>query len=409
MRTRSRMLALALAMIVGCDQNEGSGNAKATSAAKAPEAASNAQPTKPEGAAPSAVTPPAASGPAWELDPAKHVIPATPASGTLFGKSVAPDAQIEGDALRFRLMADGNPTGEMVEIHLVEPGKTFEGLKLTVKPDQDAGAGQPFIMVSSPMAAAQPLIEKGYALTLEVGKREKGKAAGKLFLSLPGEGKQFLAGTFNAEWLRGRAELPATYDAPFIRGTLQAKNAPDPYTVVGYVRVEPHEAANANLDAIGTKIGPDGFLLRSESRPRGGALFPATDKEPARFEFTRLEPGRYFVFATLKMGPAAWRWVDVAAGGQIVADFALDQAIFGSLEVTSSAAGPVSVLPLPEGGQPWPEMLISDVAKMMELQAAGPVAKFGRVAPGKYQVWAGGLTSTVEVKANDTARIELKK
>ena len=407
MRTRSRMMALALALVIGCDQNEESGNAKGT---PAPEATANAQPTKPDAACAVGRHSARGHGAGLGARPRQARYPGNPRRRNSVRQIRRADAQIEGDALRFRLMADGNPTGEMVEIHLVEPGKTFEGLNLTVKPDQEAGTGLPFIMVSNPMAASQPLIEKGYALTLEVGKREKGRAAGKLFLSLPGEGKQFLAGTFNAEWLRGRAELPADYDAPFIRGALQAKNAPDPYTVVGYVRVEPHEGASSHLDAIGTKIGPGGFLLRSESRPRSGALFPETDKEPARFEFTRLEPGRYFVFATLKMGPAAWRWVNVAAGGQIVADFTLDQSAFGSLEVAAPpTAGPVSVLPLPEGGQPWAEMLISDVAKMMELQAAGPVAKFGRVAPGKYQVWAGGLTSTVEVKANDTARVELKK
>ena len=35
--------------------------------------------------------------------------------------------------------------------------------------------------------------------------------------------------------------------------------------------------------------------------------------------------------------------------------------------------------------------------------------KYPRLAPGKYEVWSGDMKVDVEVKANETAKIELKK
>ena len=78
------------------------------------------------------------------------------------------------------------------------------GLKLTVRPDQPPGPDVPTVTAEVTAGSPKPETKasayvNGYALTLELGKRDKGKVPGKIYLSLPTDAKDFLAGTFAAE------------------------------------------------------------------------------------------------------------------------------------------------------------------------------------------------------------------
>jgi hypothetical protein len=414
MRTISGMMFVVFAAwIAGCGKADSPGGTKTDE--KPSETAPSGSPTQ---------TPAAA----WEMDPAKHIIPAGPVSGKMRGADIAPEVQVERDAIRFRTFnKEGLPIGTAVEIRLSDPSKSLEDIKLVVKPDQSAGIDVPSVIISnlnpSADAAAPPempkILANGYALTLNLGKRENGKIAGRVSLSLPDEPHSFLAGTFTGEWLRAREELPGPADAPFVHGKITVKSVAEPNVEVGYVRVDPAEPTLT--DSLGTTVGPSGFHIRSETyRPRCINLFPATATEPARYEFTRLEPGRYLTFAKLKGGPAIWKWIDIASGSQAVVDFPVDTGRSGSLEITAPAsATAVAVVPASEPGKPWPEPLVGTASSVLEwrfetaaLKKADPAKPISvtmpRLAPGKYEVWAGELTSTVEVKPNEAAKVELK-
>jgi hypothetical protein len=95
----------------------------------------------------------------------------------------------------------------------------------------------------------------------------------------------------------------------------------------------------------------------------------------------------------------------------LTADFALDGLKAGGLEVAVPAGvpGPVAVAPV-EDGLPWGAHLPA-VAHALGLQAEPKDGKaaFARLGPGKYEVRAADLSATVEVKAGETAKVELKK
>ena len=71
--------------------------------------------------------------------------------------------------------------------------------------------------------------------------------------------------------------------------------------------------------------------------------------------------------------------------------------------------GPVSAAPA-EDGKPWDANLPA-VAHALGLQAEPKdnKATFAKLAPGRYEVRAGDLSGTAEVKAGETAKVELKK
>src|SRR5262249_7554334 len=159
-----------------------------------------------------------------------------------------------------------------------------------------------------------PVLTKGYALTLNIEKREKGKVKGRIQLCVPDEKQTYIAGEFTAEILRSRDELPGEDDMPFIHGSLSVAGVGDPNVVVGYLRVDPVEPPISDL--LGVNVGPSGGSpTRAEAyRPRYLTLIPASMKdpvkEPARYEMTRLEPGRYWVFARTDR-ISSWKWVTV--------------------------------------------------------------------------------------------------
>ena len=116
----------------------------------------------------------------------------------------------------------------------------------------------------------------------------------------------------------------------------------------------------------------------------------------------------------------AWKWVNVDATTQVVFDLAIEASVFGSLELTAPGGSEsIAVVPASEPGKPWPEGLVSSAASISDLYVdntakksdpAKPLTvKFPRLAPGKYEVWSGDAKVDVEVKANETAKVELKK
>ena len=405
------MFAAALVFAAGCGKPDAPGEAKA------PDGTTSV----PLGEMPKVESP--AVVPAWEMDPAKHAIPTGPASGKFRGEAATYDVQAEKDCLRFRAVSkEGIPTGNTVEIRPTDAAKLIEGLSLTVKADQPDGLDVPSVVVTDPSNPSEDskILTKGYALTLNVGKRDKGRVSGRVYLSLNDDKKSFLAGNFSAEWIRDREELPGAEDAPFIHGKLTVNGIAEPHVNIGYIRVDPAQPIISN--GLGTVIGSTGYPARSDNfRPRWINLFPVKSKEPARYEFTRLDPGRYWVYASAKNGPAVWKWISVEANSQIVADFTIESGTVGGLEVTApTGTESVSILPASEPGKPWPESttltvsssleLLIDTASSSKSDPTKPVTvKFPRLAPGKYEVWSGDAKVEVEVKANETAKVELKK
>lgn len=408
------MLAAALSFAAGCGKSDAPGEPKPLEVGT----------TTPVGEAPKVAPPPPAIVAAWEMDPAKHAIPTGPVSGKLRGEAVAFEVEAERDSLRFRFNKSGSAISA-VEIHLSNPEKSTEGLSLVVKPDQMAGLDVPNVIVRNPAnPGEEPKIHKaGYALTLTVGKREKGKVSGKLFLSLPDEQKSFVAGTFNADWIRPTTELPGADDVPFVHGKFTVAGATDTNVWFGYVRTDPFDAAKGPaIDVVGTDLKPGASHVRSDNLRPMAVLVPGANglKDPARYELTKLEPGRYWIFATVKGGPLAWKWVNVDATTQVVLDLAIEAGAFGSLELTAPGGSEsIAVVPASEPGKPWPEGLVSSAASIADLYVdntakksdpAKPLTvKFPRLAPGKYEVWSGDAKVDVEVKANETAKVELKK
>ena len=132
------------------------------------------------------------------MDPANHTVPGRPAFGRIAGRPFGPDVSLQGNTLVFR-QAKGGPE---VTIELpVKPGQAPDGLRVVVHPDQKGAV--PKVTVKARKAKgkddpeARP-VEK-YALTLELGQRNKDGLPGKVYLCLPDEEKSYLVGTFEAE------------------------------------------------------------------------------------------------------------------------------------------------------------------------------------------------------------------
>lgn len=424
MRTLSgMMLAAVIAFLAGCGGSD------------SPKAEPKAAPTDPnkKDADPGTTPPkdaPKTDGPkksdppgplvAWEMDVAKHAIPTAPVSGTLGGAAFTPEAQFMGDTLTFRVLRQGIPERQVsLKLSPEQAKAAAAGLKLTVNKDQPQGPDVP--TVTAEVTTGAPKAEtkasayvNGYALTLELGKREKDRLPGKIYLSLPTDAKDFLAGTFSAEWVRPVSVPPGPEDAPFVQGTVTLAGAgPDAQVKVGYAgEPKPNELA---FDVIQMPfVGPNQSARSDHAKPRVTTFVSAEAAgKPARYEHTRLAPGRYLVFAAVEGGPAVWKWLTVPADGQLTADFALDATKTGKLEVTLPAdvKDKVQAVPADDPATPIPPAVASGVAFSFGLEAEPKDGKaaFANLGPGRYEVRAGDLAGTVEVKAGETAKLELKK
>jgi hypothetical protein len=396
------LLGLAVALAAGC------GGGSAPAEPKTPLADNpNPQPADPNKGTPA---PPAEM---WVLDPAKHSIPEAAASGRLAGQPFAPQAEIQGDTLTFRTLKDGRTERELSIKLSAELAKKAEGLKLVVKPDQPSGPEVPEVMTNVPdRKDPSPFVSYagGYGLTLELGKKANGKRPGKVYLALPGDDKSYLAGTFTAEWVRPLTEPPGTDDAPFVQGKVNLAGDAGTDVRVGYFGL-PKEGQPV-LDLLQMSVGTPGVVGQSDhNKPRVTRLVAGDKDRPARYEHTKLPPGRYLVFAAVPNGPAAWAWVTVEPGGQLTADLTLDVSKTGGLEVTLPAGtpGPVYLVPTDDPAKPLPDTQVPTAAFSMGLTAEPKENKaaFARLGPGKYEVRAGELSAVVEIAAGKTETVEL--
>ena len=363
---------------------------------------------------------PAAVPATWEMDPAKHTVPSGPVSGMVNGKASTLGVWAEKQSLVF--FRDTNGQREpLLELHLSDPDKPIEEYSVTVKPDQKPGPDVPNVVHYKD---SRPVVlQDKYSLTLKLGKRQKGKLGGTIYLSLPDESKSFIAGTFSADWVRAHSEPPGPDDAPFVQGMLTITGVAEPDLWLGYVRLDPHDPMKDPVsDVIGTVLKEGSSAVASPYIRSFLLLVPGKKpaQDPARYEITRLEPGHYWVFATVKGGPAAWKFVTIEPNTQLTLDFKVDSTIFGSLAVEVPGTTPaVSVLPKPDAGKSWPETLVVSAASISDLNVdtaankpdpAKPISlTFPRLAPGKYEVWVGDQKQDVEIKAKETAKVEFKK
>jgi hypothetical protein len=351
------------------------------------------------------------------MDPAKHAIPDRPAAGRLGGKPFTPTVALEGDHLTFRQGKDFF-ADLAVELDVPEKAAKGDALKLTVAPTQEWGPNVPVLQVSVRKDGNAPFpetkfVNEKYALTLEIGKREKGKVAGKIYLCLPDADKSYLAGTFEAAWGRGPLDPPGPDDVPYLQGTVALSGKADEMVTVGYAGLAADGAVVT--DGVGTKPADDGsgWARSGTFKPRLGTL--RFDKGVPKFDFSRLPPGRYVVYARQRNGPAAWRRVEVKADSTLTVDLALDPKAVGTVELKVPAAIKGAVRLVPAGLADDPDgLLATNLGFALDYRAEPKDGKatIPNVPPGKYHVLSesGSLTplGTVEVAAGKTATVELK-
>jgi hypothetical protein len=374
MRTASRTIAvvvlgLALAVAAGCgskseptsgpDQSDtGLGNIQQTGDAK--------------------TTPVHAT---YQTDPAKHAIPAAVVSGILGGEAVTAEVKLEGHTLVLRKPAgtEASKDSWQVWIDLPPESQRGEAYRLVVPPDKRM-AGSVLVEFPRPILLKQwelfsfrgwePIDRfmwpEGYSLTLELGKREKGRIAGKIYLALPeveckepAQAKSYLAGSFEVDCPRKPTDPPTPEDVPLVNGSVKVRGGPATATLrVGYGGSAPTQTTlptGGTEIQVGGMMDADRWTQTSIDPPRVTSLVAGDGKDiPARYEHSKLTPGRYLVFAQLKDGPAAWKWVNVNARSTIAADLTIDATQVGGVEVTVplGVLGKVQLAPAEDPGQP---------------------------------------------------------
>lgn len=422
------VLVAALTVALGC----GSKSEPTLPPVNGNEAPSPTPPTNtdPKGGPPKADPPKVA---AWEFDQTKHAIPAAPVKGSIAGAEVTPEVVIEGAELTFRVLKAGTQTVERsLKLNLApmlvagQPVPKVLERSWAVKIDADAGAAVPEVWRE--VAGKDPHIyPSGYALTLELGPRKDGKVAGKIYLSLGDAEKSFLAGAFDATYVRPHTERPGPDDAPYIAGEVNVTGA----------------KADAEVRVSYVAFGADGKVFfkelqlpfdpvpeqqarwtRDESdKPRVGTFVAGDGKgRPFRYEFVKLPPGRYLLAtavtsppgaAVAERGPAAWKWVDLPTGGTLTENLTLDATKTGSVEVSVPAdvKGKVYFAPADAPDKaPVPLDLFVAVAFQsvrQDADIAGGKALVKNLAPGKYEVRAGDLRGFVDVIASKTVEFSL--
>jgi hypothetical protein len=377
-----------------------------------------------EASAPAAQTPNPDSKPTakatYELDPAKHVIPASPLSGMVGGVEVTPTAALEGEYLAFRVPKPGSPEPEreiLLKVRAAIDQPLPEG-KRVVHPDNPEGpTTQPVVLnVSSKVGQVFP---NGYSMTLELEPRKAGKLAGKIYLCLPDDQKSFLAGTFVAPAPRLPIEPAGLDDVPFINGSVTVVGAaPGTVLITGYAA-----GPNGNVSQIGIAgvdielaASPDGpkWTERDDDKPRVTTLIAGDGKNvPSRYEHSKLTPGRYLTFAMLKNGPAAWKWVDIGERTTEKADLTIDAAKVGGLEVTAPI-GSLSKIQLAPADDPRRHPIDGTLLELIAMQLkleqdiVARKALFKNLGPGRYEVRdkASGQVRVVEIVAGKTIELD---
>jgi hypothetical protein len=408
------LLAIGLAGAGGCGAPQPTEAPAKAESAPAPAPEPKAEP-KTE---PKAVEPP--KGAAHELDQTRHEIPAAPVKGSIAGVDVTPSAVLEGPELTFRVLAAGTQTAERsVRLNLApllvagQAPPPVADRKWAVKIDDLPGPGVPEVWRE--VAGKGPhWYQSGYALTLELGPRKGGKVAGKISLSLTDAEKTFLAGTFEAAYVRSHAEPPGPDDVPYIGGTVAVTGAKaDARVRVSYVGFTGSQILFKDLQLPVNKLA-DWTREGELGSPQVSVLVAGDGHErPFRYEHVKLTPGRYLLAAGLADGPVAWKWVELAAGGAVTENFALDVTTTGGAEVTvpEGVTGKVHFAPADDPTRPELDVNLFTAVAVHTIRQAGDIvagrALVKNLAPGKYEVRAGALRGTVEVVAGKTAELKL--
>lgn len=364
--------------------------------------------------------PPAASGPppAWELDVTKHLFPNAPVAGSAGGAPFAPAVALEGGDLTFRTFKPNSPEVERgISIHWkLPPGQKLAVERTLIYKADAADPAQPEIWLELP---GKPItvFPAGYALTLELGPRKDGKLSGRVVLSLPDDAKTFVAGTFAAELVRAHTERPGPDEVPYVAGEIAVTGAkPDAEVRAACASLAP---GNVSFKELQIPFDPMPAELAKWTRdetdkPRTSTLVSGDGKaRPFRYEHVKLPPGRYLISAAVAGGPAAWKWVDVPAGGALVEPLALDATKLGGIEVQvpADAKGKVLAAPADDPAKPpldtelFTALAVQVVRRDAEIVAGRAVLK--DLGPGKYEVRAGELRGFVEVVAGKTADLIL--
>jgi hypothetical protein len=374
----------------------------------------------------------------YQTDPARHAIPTGAVSGILGGEAVTAEVKLEGHTLVLRKpTAAASKESWQVWIDLPPESQRGEEYRLVVPPDKRM-AGSVLVEFPRPILLKQwelfsfrgwePIDRfmwpEGYSLTLELGKREKGRIAGKIYLALPeveckepAQARSYLAGSFEVDCPRKPTDPPTAEDVPLVNGSVKLRGAPATATLrVGYGGSAPTQTT---LPTGGTEIqvggmtDADRWTQTSIDPPRVTSLIAGDGKDiPARYEHSKLTPGRYLVFAQLKDGPAAWKWVNVNERSTIAVDLTIDATQVGGVEVTVplGVLGKVQLAPAEEPGQPAmsPESFLTISLQMnLEADLVANKALFKNLAPGRYDVRAGGRSRLVEIVAGKTAELDL--
>jgi hypothetical protein len=403
-----RFLLFASLILLGC----GGGTEPA------PQASSNTD-TTPEPVVPGTPEPIYTS---YEMDPAKHELPKTPAKGKLAGKEFTPtQVELQGDLLTF---SEGQNFAPDLELSLqlkLDPATFVTVTSMTVKPSDVESPQVPLVQTHVRPQAADGLPTtmyhpEGYALTLRLEPKSKGVVHGSIVVCLPDEEKSYLAGTFDATVTRSLSAPPTDDDAPFIQGTIAVPaDAKGQSLIVGYVGMAGNEPIT---DRVGSTIPDDpelsGAAQSSSFKPRAATLRYA--KNVPNYDFTKLPPGKYFIFARLEGGPATWKWVEVKEKDQLRENLALHDVKLGTVEVKTpdDFTGEVRLVPAALDVPDADFIIAGNIGFALELmgKAEKGMGTIVNVPAGKYTLFATPGTimprGTVEVMAGKTAKTELQ-
>jgi hypothetical protein len=364
---------------------------------------------------------PPVTKPVHEMDPTRHVIPNGPVTGRVAGEDFVAEATVDGDYLVFKTLGTSPTTSERkVSLELRTPGQVIENRKIVVRQETLPGREVPRIFIEASSLPRPELYTHGYALTLELGQRKGNKLPGRIYLCFPDEKSTVLAGTFEADYPRLPTDPPGIEDVPFINGSVTVRNLDPKQTLrVGYLGVigaELFVLGSGDID-IDPTAPPNRSVQVMYDKPRVTNLIAGDGMSiPNRYEHSRLTPGRYLVFAMIPDGgPIAWKWVTISQTTTTTVDFVLDPQQTGGLEIGTplEALGKVHLVPVNE--QPGAGMLDPNISYAvalhlrLEQDIVARKALFKNLAPGKYEVRAGGQIRYVEVVAGKTVELDFDK
>jgi hypothetical protein len=355
----------------------------------------------------------------WNADVKKLVIPNAPVSGKLHGQTFIPDkVKFENGTLTFRrgkeLFAD-----QEVSIMLFLQGDERPGGK-TFEIGTAADFGSPHVHLHYKEAGqdfpkTEMFMDK-YAMKLEFGKAADDKLPGKIYLCAPDAAKSVVAGTFIAEVAADPNGPPRPSDAPYVTGhiAIKGKEKEKFRLSAGYVGQTAKGETQSNGAGTEVVLGSFGGWVSSTTFEPRVTTFGYDPKTGCMYKHVKMTPGVYLVYAQAAPAFVDWKWAEVKENSQITADFSIDLAEAGTLEVQlpeKSVEKRISVIPL-DGDGKLPDFKGSwdQVAASLDLSFEAKKGKtvIEGLRAGSYRVVAGKLSADVQVKAKTTVAVELR-